>query len=88
MDAIRAQFPAARFVEKERFANFRHGVGLSRQRLPHTSPFDNNRLYLLDLHILSRCDYLIGTVNAGLMTALNWNGNAYTGVHVLKTGVT
>ena len=87
LDAIRARFPAARFVEKERFANFRHGVSLPLQRLPGTPPFENNRLYLLDLAVLSRCDYLIGAMNSGMMMALNMNGNAYKGVRILDTGV-
>ena len=86
LDAIRERFPNVHFVQKERFSNFQFGTCLPQQRLPRTSAFENNRLYLLDLYILSQCDYLVGTINGGLLMALNWNGNAYKGVHVLDTG--
>ena len=87
LETIRKRFPDARFVNKERFSNFRYGVCLPQQRLANTSAFENNRLYLLDLFILSKCDYLFGTINGGLMMALNWNGNAYRDVHILDIGV-
>ena len=44
-------------------------------------------MYLLEIHALARCGYLIGGVNVGVLMALNLNGNRYKGVHVLDTGV-
>lgn len=87
LDSIRQRFPKCRFVEKERYANFKPGRWLAYLRLPNTTPKDNNFLYLLDIHALSRCDYLIGGINGCVLMALNLNGNRYRGVHILKTGV-
>ncbi len=88
-DEIRRRFPECRFVERERFANFDFNTGqcLCYHRLPNTTPIENNLYYLLEIYALARCDYLIGGYNGGVLVACNLNGNAYKGVHVLKTGV-
>lgn len=87
LDAIRRRFPACRFVEKERFSDDKTGKYLCDRRLPTLTPKMNNMFYLLEIYALSRCDYLIGGVNGGVLMALNLNGNRYKGVHVLNTGV-
>jgi len=60
---------------------------LAYQRLPHTTPKENNFLYLLDIYALSKCQYLIGGVNGCVLMALNLNGNRYRDVDILNTGV-
>ena len=87
LDAIRRRFPACRFVEKERFLDDKTGKYLCDRRLQTMTPKMNNMFYLLEIYALSRCDYLIGGVNGGVLMALNLNGNRYRGVHVLDTGV-
>jgi len=87
LDAIRKRFPRCRFVEKERFANFTFGQYLNFHRLPTLTPKENNFMYLLEIHAMAQCDYLIGGVNGGVLMALNLNGNRYKGVDILNTGV-
>ena len=87
LDAILKRFPKARFVERERFSKTDGGVCMPHRRLERTSTFDNNRLYLLDLYLLSKCDYVASIFTGGLSMALNWNGNAYRDVHVIKWGI-
>lgn len=84
---IRRRYPRCRYVDKERYANFEFGKYLAYQRLPSLTPKENNLYYLLEIYALSRCDYLMGGVNGGVLMALNLNGNRYKGVHVLNTGV-
>ena len=87
LDAIRRRFPKCRYVEKERFSDTKERKYLCYRRLPTLTPKMNNFLYMLEIHALARCDYLIGGVNGGVLMALNLNGNRYKGVHVLNTGV-
>jgi len=87
LDAIRKRFPCCRFVEKERFSDFKLGRYLNFHRLPTITPKENNFLYLLEIHAMAQCDYLIGGVNGGVLMALNLNGNRYRGVDVINTGV-
>lgn len=87
LDKIRKRFPKCRFVEKERYADFKPGKYLVYCRLPTMTPKMNNFMYLLEIFAMARCDYLIGGVNGGVLMALNLNGNRYRGIHVLKTGV-
>jgi len=87
LDAIRKRFPRCRFVEKERFSNFKFGQYLNFHRLPTLTPKENNLMYLLEIYAMSQCDYLIGGVNGGVLMALNLNGNRYKAVDVLNTGV-
>lgn len=86
LDSLLTRFPKARYVEKERFSGFKHGICLSRQSLPHTGRDENNRLYLLDLYALARCDYLVGPMNSGIQMALNLNGNRYREVDIIDLG--
>ena len=86
-DAFRRRFPRCRFVEKERIATFKRGVSICLQHLPTLSPLMNDFMYILEIYAMSKCDYLIGGVNGGVLMALNLNGNRYKGVHVLNTGV-
>lgn len=81
------RFPKGRYVVKPRFSAkcFLPNTPI---RVPEGTTFrENNLMYLLDLYALSRCGWLIGPMNGGLMMALNMNGNRYKGVHVLNTGV-
>jgi len=87
LDAIRSRFPKCQFIAKERFSNFQFDKWLAYQRLPNTSPMENNLLYLLDIYALAKCDYLIGGMNGCVMMALNLNGNRYKGVDIINTGV-
>lgn len=87
LDGIKKRFPKCRYVEKERFSNFSEGKYLCYRRLPTLTPKMNNFMYMLEIYAMSRCDYLIGGVNGGVLMALNLNGNQYKGVHVMNTGV-
>ena len=87
LDYFLRRYPRMTYVVKPRFSNFRFGVRLPDQTPGELSHRENNRLYLLDIYALARCDYLIGGVNGGVLMALNLNGNRYKGVHVLNTGV-
>lgn len=87
LDYLVSRYPKAMYVQKPRFSDFRFGVRLPDQTPGGISHRENNRLYLLDIYALARCDYLIGGVNGGVLMALNLNGNRYKGVHVLDTGV-
>ena len=86
LDFLIARYPKARYVQKERFSNFKHGVCLSMQSLRNTSRETNNMLYLLDLYALARCDYLVGPMNSGMQMALNLNGNVYRDVDIIDLG--
>ena len=86
-DAFRARFPECRFVVKERFANFKAGSYLVHHRLPTQTPRENNMFYLLEIVAMSKCDYLVGGINGGVLMALNLNGNKYRGVDIINTGV-
>jgi len=87
LESIRKRFPNCLSVVKERFSNFKFDKWLAYQRLPHTTPKENNFLYLLDIYALSKCQYLIGGVNGCVLMALNLNGNRYRDVDILNTGV-
>lgn len=87
LEAIRRRFPACRYVEKERYSNDPSGKWLCYRRLQTMTPKMNNLFYLLEIYAMSKCDYLIGGVNGGVLMALNLNGNHYKGVHVMDTGV-
>ena len=87
LDRIKQRFPKCRYVEKERFSNFKKGKYLCSLRLPTMTPKMNNFMYMLEIYALAKCDYLIGGVNGGVLMALNLNGNRYKGVHVFNTGV-
>ena len=87
LEYLLAKYPKMLYVRKPRFKNFRFGVRIPDQTPEGVSHLENNRLYLLDIYALARCDYLIGGVNGGVLMALNINGNQYRGVHIIKTGV-
>jgi hypothetical protein len=87
LDEISRRFPKCRFVVKERYAGRFFEKALVHQRLQTMTPKENNMMYLLEIVALSRCDYLIGGYNGGVLMALNLKGNNYKGVHILKTGV-
>lgn len=74
------------FIHKPRFKDFVYGDSVSNQLPEGVSLLDNNRLYLADIYILSRCDYLMGTLNSGLLMAMNWNGNKYIDLNILSYG--
>ncbi len=80
-------YPKAKFYAKPRFVKFRFGANLPSQTPDNISQRENNLLYLLDIYTLSRCGYLVGGINGGVLMALNLNGNRYRGVHVMDTGV-
>lgn len=87
LDAFLERYPLAKYIDKPRFSikGFHTNTPC---HVPEGLTFkENNLLYLLDLYALSRCGYLVGPMNGGLMMALNLNGNRYRGVHVLDTGV-
>ena len=86
-ESFRRRFPKCRFVEKERIKSFKKGLSICLQHLPTLSPLMNDFIYLLEIYAMSKCDYLIGGVNGGVLMALNLNGNRYKGVHVVNTGV-
>ena len=81
------RFPKCRFVAKERIRSFKKGLSICLQRLPTLSPLMNDFMYLLEIYAMSKCDYLIGGVNGGVLMALNLNGNRYRGVHIINNGV-
>ena len=87
LNAFIAQYPAARFFTKPRFARADVKTKTPMHVPVGTTFRENNLMYLLDLYALSRCGYLVGPINGGLLMALNLNGNRYKGVHVLNTGV-
>lgn len=87
LDAIKKRFPECRYVEKERFSNFKPGQYLVHHRLPTMTPKENNFMYLLEISAMSKCDYLVGGINGGVLMALNLNGNRYKGVDMINTGV-
>lgn len=82
------RFPQARYINKERFNNFSYGKTIAEQVPQSTSRFKNNLLYLADIYILSKCQYLVGTVNSGLLMAMNWNNNTYKDYDILSYGIT
>lgn len=86
LDAICQRFPRCRYVVKERFTNFDFKAYLCYKRLNTITPTMNNFMYLLEMYALSKCDYIIGGYNGGVLVALNWNGNTYKDVHILSTG--
>ena len=85
-EAFTARFPKCRYVVKERISNYERGC-ICLQRMQTLSPLMNDFMYMLEVYALSQCDYLIGGVNGGVLMALNLNGNRYSGVHVMNTGV-
>lgn len=87
LKAFLGRFPLANYFQKPRFMRGEIKTKTP-MHVPHGTTFkENNRMYLLDLYSLSRCGYLIGPMNSGLLMALNLNGNRYKGVHIMKTGV-
>lgn len=88
LDYFLQRFPNARYVHKHRFSNFLYGKSIAEQVPVNSSRFQNNLLYLTDIFILSRCQYLVGTVNSGLMMAMNWNNNKYKDFDILSYGIT
>lgn len=82
------RFPKAKYIIKERFSNFSYGRTIAEQVPKSTSRFQNNLLYLADIYILSKCQYLVGTVNSGLLMAMNWNNNEYKDYDILSYGIT
>lgn len=82
------RFPEAKYIVKERFSNFAYGRTIAEQVPGNTTRYQNNLLYLADIYMLSRCNYLIGTINSGMLMAMNLNNNKYEDVHVLKLGTT
>lgn len=74
------------YIRKSRFSNFSYKASVSSQLPPSVSCYENNLLYLLDLDILSKCDFLFGPFCSGIQLALNMNGNRYEDVHILDIG--
>ena len=91
LDAFLRRFPRCHYLHHERFANFDYDKPnnsyICFHHLPNTSPLENDLNYLLEMQVVSRCDYLIGGYNGAVLAACNYNGNKYKGVHILKTGV-
>jgi hypothetical protein len=88
LDYVIKRFPHVKYVKKERFINFAYGRTIAEQVPKETSRFKNNQLYLTDIYILSKCQYLVGTVNSGLLMAMNWNNNNYKDYKILDYGIT
>jgi hypothetical protein len=88
LEIIKKRFPKCNYAVKERFSNFDITKGnLFRQSLKTVDSKTNNLLYLTDIEALSDCDYLIGGMVGAVLMALNLNGGRYSGVNILKTGV-
>ena len=87
LEFFKNRWPNIRYIKKARFKNFRFGVCVPHQVPDGVAHIDNNRLYLADIVGLSRCNYLFGGVNGGVLMALNLNGNKYQGVNIINTGV-
>lgn len=83
-----------KYIYKKRFSknvtnNYEYGKDSISDHLPEGIDFyNNNLLYLTDIYLLSECGYLMGTKNAGIMMALNLNGNKYKKINILDYGVT
>lgn len=75
-----------RYVRKKRFSNFDYSDSISTMTLSGVSKYENNLLYLLDVDMLSKCDFLFGTLCSGVQMALNINGNHYEQVHIVDIG--
>lgn len=75
-----------RYINHPRFVKFKYGSTISTQTPDGLSRFENNRYYLLDIDILSKCTYLFGTMNSGMLLALNMNDNQYKDVNILNLG--
>ncbi len=74
------------YFEKKRFSNYAFDDSISSKVLPGVSRYENNLLYLLDLDMMSKCEYLFGPFNSGIQMALNLNGGQYTDVHIVDIG--
>lgn len=74
------------YIPKKRFSNFGFDTSISSKILPGVSRFENNLLYLLDLDMMSKCQYLFGPFNSGIQMALNLNGGEYRDVHIVDIG--
>lgn len=88
LDYFLTRFPQTKYVKKQRFCKFTYGKTIAEQVPESTSRFQNNLLYLTDIFILSKCHYLVGTVNSGLLMAMNWNNNKYKDLDILELGIT
>ncbi len=74
------------YFEKKRFSDFAFDDSISSKVLPGVSRYENNLLYLLDLDMMSKCEYLFGPFNSGIQMALNLNGGQYKDVHIVDIG--
>lgn len=74
------------YVRKKRFSVFDYSDSISTMTLPGVSKYENNLLYLLDVDMLSKCDFLFGPFCSGVQMALNMNGNRYEKVHIVDIG--
>ncbi len=74
------------YIPKVRFSDFSFDASISSKTLPGVSRYENNLLYLLDLDMLSKCQYLFGPFNSGIQMALNLNGGRYKDVHIVDIG--
>ena len=74
------------YVRKKRFSDFDYSDSISTMTPAGVSKYENNLLYLLDVDMLSKCDFLFGAFCSGVQMALNMNGNRYEKVHIVDIG--
>ncbi len=75
------------FIEHPRYSrkdNF--DISISDRTPNNISRYENDRYYLCDLFLLSKCNYLFAPLTTGTTMAINLNGWKYKDIHIVNNG--
>ncbi len=88
IDKVKSVVPNVLYVESKRISGYDKGKPGENAAWANSDLEQIESLleYLTSIYIASRCQYLIGSMNNGLYTALIWNRGEYQSVYVIDKG--
>lgn len=76
------------YVDEKRLENFdKDGIHNAAENYKNSSKYQQTLDYFTSIYILSKCDYLMGSMNNGVNTAIIWNGGEYIECDVIDKGI-
>ena len=87
IDFFKDRFPDVYYTNATRFKNYSEKEGFGENICKNSTKYQTILEYLTNVYILSRCDYLIGSMNNGYYTALIWNRGRYSYVEMVNRGI-
>ena len=76
------------YVDEKRLENFdKEGIHNVAENYKNSSKYQQTLDYFTSIYLLSKCDYLMGSMNNGVNTAIIWNGGSYKVCDVIDKGI-